>query len=212
MQELAWASYALLRNTNSRGMIVATGGKIWVARGAMGTAASEGNTPASLAAVAQARLCIASVQLHLQKFSDLQAMVCTPYHWSLALTSLDMGDCVQALKQTSNQMEEALAGKQSVYLPNEAAVARAGVSSGSLLPQGCASMLIQALYPLPAAAAGKRADESSNRKNYPSGADIPPRVDCHGFLLLWSDKPRALSQRERLWATALAAKLQSVLI
>jgi hypothetical protein len=30
-----------------------------------------------------------------------------------------------------------------------------------------------------------------------------------GFLLLWSDRPRALSQKERLWAAALASKLQS---
>lgn len=37
-----------------------------------------------------------------------------------------------------------------------------------------------------------------------SSADASPAA---GVLVLWSDKPRALSQRERMWAAAVAAKL-----
>ncbi|BDA41729.1 probable protein COFACTOR ASSEMBLY OF COMPLEX C SUBUNIT B CCB2, chloroplastic [Coccomyxa sp. Obi] len=46
--ELAWASYALLRNTNSRGMIVVAGKKLWLARGAVNSEALQGNEPTSL--------------------------------------------------------------------------------------------------------------------------------------------------------------------
>ncbi len=48
LQELAWASYALLRNTNSRGMIVVAGKKLWLARGAVDSEALQGNGSASL--------------------------------------------------------------------------------------------------------------------------------------------------------------------
>ena len=41
----------------------------------------------------------------------------------------------------------------------------------------------------------------------PSGRDGA----AAGVMIMWSDRPRALSQRERMWAAAVAAKLCSTL-
>lgn len=55
-QELAWASYALLRNTNCCGVIMLHGGKVLLARGALGSGVVvPGNSAESLAAMTKVR-------------------------------------------------------------------------------------------------------------------------------------------------------------
>ncbi|KAK9822186.1 hypothetical protein WJX81_008371 [Elliptochloris bilobata] len=54
-QELAWASYALLRNTNASALLLVYGGRAWLARGAVGAAAAGvADGSAALAALGQA--------------------------------------------------------------------------------------------------------------------------------------------------------------
>ena len=58
MQELAWASYALLRNTNSSGLLVARGGKTLAVRGAFGLpAAPSRNGADALGSIAEVGPC-----------------------------------------------------------------------------------------------------------------------------------------------------------
>jgi len=53
-QELAWASYALLRNTNAGALLLLRGGRAWLARGGAGAAApGAADGPAALAALGQ---------------------------------------------------------------------------------------------------------------------------------------------------------------
>ena len=55
-QELAWASYALLRNTNASNVLLVRGGRAWLARGAVGAAAvGSDNAAAALDALGQVR-------------------------------------------------------------------------------------------------------------------------------------------------------------
>ena len=55
-QELAWASYALLRNTNASAVVLVRGGRAWLARGAVAAAAvGAADGPAALDALGQAR-------------------------------------------------------------------------------------------------------------------------------------------------------------
>lgn len=167
--ELAWSSYALLRNTNSRGMIVVAGKKLWLARGAVDSGALQGNGSKSLVGSSKA-------------VSDM-----------------------------SSSVEEFIEGRESVYLANQSSIENAGAYSWSLLPQSSASLLIQALHPL--ATAEQQVAESSSMTERNRMAEMRlPGGDRQGFVLLWSDRPRSLSQRERLWAAAVAAKLQSVLV
>lgn len=56
VQELAWASYALLRNTNASNVLLARGGRAWLTRGAVGAAVGGlDNAAAALDALGQAR-------------------------------------------------------------------------------------------------------------------------------------------------------------
>jgi len=53
-QELAWASYALLRNTNASALLLLRGGRAWLARGGAGAAAAgTADGPAALGALGQ---------------------------------------------------------------------------------------------------------------------------------------------------------------
>lgn len=55
MQELAWASYALLRNTNVSGLLVWQDGAVLMARGSLGPARKAADSASALAALAEAR-------------------------------------------------------------------------------------------------------------------------------------------------------------
>jgi hypothetical protein len=96
-----------------------------------------------------------------------------------------------------------------------------------VLPDSASSVLIQPMQPLPEAKSGaspgqapqdsglqnssaadsRHADRQEERSPEPSRADRA----AAGVLIMWSDRPRALSQRERMWAAAVAAKLCSTL-
>ena len=102
-----------------------------------------------------------------------------------------------------------------------------GLPAGALLPDSASSALIQPLQPLPEAKFGASAGQApqDNGLHDSSAADSrhtdrqegcssePFRADgaAAGVLIMWSDRPRALSQRERMWAAAVAAKLCSTL-
>lgn len=114
------------------------------------------------------------------------------------------------MSSTGSQLEKVLAGGESVYLPYQSSIGKSGSYSWSLMPQSSASLLIQALSPLPADV--EEGDRSSFGEDRKSWTEKFSEQGSRGFMLLWSDRPRALSQRERLWAAALAGKLQSVLM
>jgi hypothetical protein len=53
-QELAWASYALLKNTNCCGVVLYSRGQVLMARGALGAAVvAAGNTSQTLSSMSQ---------------------------------------------------------------------------------------------------------------------------------------------------------------
>lgn len=53
-QELAWSSFSLIKNTNSCGVIIMSGDKAMLARGALGSSLVQaGQAQASLNAIAQ---------------------------------------------------------------------------------------------------------------------------------------------------------------
>lgn len=55
-QELAWASYALLRNTNASGLLVWHDGQLLAARGYLGAATGSGNKQQALEAMSAVSL------------------------------------------------------------------------------------------------------------------------------------------------------------
>ncbi len=54
-QELAWASYALMRNTAAAALLVMRGGEVLAARGALGDAAATGSSAETLSALNEVR-------------------------------------------------------------------------------------------------------------------------------------------------------------
>lgn len=149
LQELAWASYALLRNTNICGLAAFWDGQPVLARGLLGAAA--------LGAAAGGK-------------ADAAA----------ALAALGAAEPAAASK----------AWRQgAVYCPDRAAFAKAGAASWPCVPEGAESLLVQPLVP------------------FGDGAGGSPR----GLLLLVSERPRALSSKERAWAAAVAAKVHDAL-
>lgn len=124
---------------------------------------------------------------------------------SLASLSTRTASAVQALAVASmpgSPIEEVVAGRQaSTYLPDAAALASAGTAAWAFMPQSAQSLLVQALLGgQPGTGVGL-----GDRDAHAAGCEAG-----RGVLLLWSDRPRALSQRERLWAAAVAAKLHDV--
>ena len=134
LQELAWASYALLLNTNICGLAVYWDGRAVLARGQLGEAAlgsaAAGGSKADPSAV------------------------------------------LDALR---------------------AAIAKAGAGGWPCVPAGAESLLVQPLLPFSSSSGS-------------SGSTAPK-----GFMLLVSERPRALSGKERAWAAAVAAKLHDAL-
>ncbi|CAK0734288.1 hypothetical protein CVIRNUC_000410 [Coccomyxa viridis] len=173
--ELAWASYSLLRNTNSSGMLVtdSTGG-IKVVRGAVKQAQSSG----------------AGIPTLLAMQKDLRDAAAAP------------GSVLQITMQSS-------AGPE--YLADASALSRAGLK-GALLPDSASSALVQPLAStsLRAHTAVDQAESSSAGSSDPAAASSNGREQdggdesgreieaAAGVLLMWSDRPRALSQRERI--------------
>ena len=97
--------------------------------------------------------------------------------------------------------------------------------AGVLLPESASSALVQPLASssLRARTALDLAKSGSMDSNDPAaasqdgeeqnGSDGSGREAGAGagVLLMWSNRPRALSQRERMWAAAVAAKLHTTL-
>lgn len=159
LQELAWASYALLRNTNICGLAACWEGRPVLARGLLalpGGAPPGGKGDAAAAAV------------------------------------------LEALSGDAWQAATAVAASGQLYCPDRAAIEKAGAAAWPGVPLGAESLLAQPLLPLDAA--------SSTAAGSPSGIAAPGSV-----LLLLSERPRALSSKERAWAAAIAAKLHAAL-
>lgn len=146
-QELAWASFALLRNTNVSGLLIWRDGAVLSARGTLGSAGSAANPRQALASLCKA------VDSALAASAELQ--------------------------------QAALAGATPLYLPDQAAMQRAGADSWGFTPASVQSMLAISLA----------VDQSSAGDS------------SHSMLLMFSEQPRGLSQRQRSWAAALASKL-----
>jgi len=95
-------------------------------------------------------------------------------------------DLSGALASCSKEMGAAAAGgsRQPLYLPDRGSMSRVSAQSWASLPAGAESLLVQPI----STASGKQA-----------------------ALLLFSERPRALSDRERSWAAAIANKLSPVI-
>ncbi|KAL4423674.1 hypothetical protein ABPG75_000975 [Micractinium tetrahymenae] len=158
-QDLAWASYALLRNTNICGLAACWEGRPVLARGLLavpGGAASGGKGEAAAAAV------------------------------------------LGALGGEAWQAAVAAAAGGQLYCPDRGAMEKAGAAAWPGVPEGAESLLAQPLLPFD--------DADSSGIGSSSGGAAP-----RGVLLLLSERPRALSSKERAWAAAVAAKLHAAL-
>lgn len=84
----------------------------------------------------------------------------------------------------------------AVYLQDRAAIDRIGLGSAAFVPEGVKSALLQPIVPI----SNNDAGGSNNGLN-----------SNKGYLVLLSERERALSKQERAWAAAIADKLFSVL-
>lgn len=80
----------------------------------------------------------------------------------------------------------------ALYCPDRAAIVKAGADGWSCVPEGAESLLAQPLLPF-------------------GTGGTPAAGPARGVLLLVSERPRALSGKERAWAAAVAAKLHAAL-
>jgi hypothetical protein len=156
LQELAWASYALLLNTNICGLAVFWRGQAVLARGLLGVP-SMATPPAASAVVAA---------------SDVLA----------ALSGTE-------LARASSSWQQGV-----LFCPDRAAMGSSGAGNWACVPEGAQSLLVQPLQPFGQRTAGSTTDQASQ-----------------GILLLLSERPRAMSAKERSWASAVAAKLHDSL-
>lgn len=163
-QELAWASYALLLNTNICGLAVYWDGRAVLARGQLGAAALGG------AAAGGSK-------------SDPSAV----------LDALSVAEPAAASRGWR---------QGPLYCPDKAAIAKAGAGGWPCVPAGAESLLVQPLLPFSSASSSS----SSSASGSSAGGATP-----QGFMLLLSERPRALSGKERAWAAAVAAKLHDAL-
>lgn len=146
-QELAWASFALLKNTNSCSIIVQSSDRTLMARGQLGK---------------EVLTLVAGQTDALDNLSSAMVEMC----WK------------------SPELANVLSGKaDQLWLPNRSSINSAGVSACKAIPSGVESMLAQHI-------------PSSQGTTGPGG-----------ILLLMSERPKALSDRERTWAAAMAKKL-----
>lgn len=150
-QELAWASYALLLNTNICGLAVYWDGRAVLARGLLGAAALGSSTGGSKS---------------------------------------DPGAVLNALSVAEPAAASRGWAQAQLYCPDRAAIAKAGAGGWQCVPEGAESLLVQPLLPFGSGSS--------------SGAP-------QGLMLLLSERPRALSSKERAWAAAVAAKLHDAL-
>ena len=86
---------------------------------------------------------------------------------------------------TSKEISGVIDGKVGqVWLADKSAMAKAGILAGGSIPEGAEGLLVQRVV-------------SSDGKSKP------------GLLLLFSERPRSLSDRERDWVAAIAKKVGS---
>ncbi|PRW61279.1 required for cyt b6 assembly [Chlorella sorokiniana] len=158
-QELAWASYALLLNTNICGLAVYWDGRAVLARGQLGTAALGSAAAGG--------------------------------------SKADPGAVLDALSVAEPAAASRGWRQGPLYCPDKAAIAKAGAGGWPCVPAGAESLLVQPLLPF----------SSSARSSSSATGGASPQ----GFMLLVSERPRALSGKERAWAAAVAAKLHDAL-
>lgn len=152
-QELAWCSFALLKNTNCCGVLVHSASHTLLGRGALSQGAvTQGQTDTSLNALTQDMSSVLSV---------------------------------------SPELREVLTGVNSqVWLPDRSAVNRIkGLAGTRLIPEGVESLLVQSIPPVTPDQGGGQG----------------------GVIMVYSERPRALSDRERRWVAEIARKLSAAL-
>lgn len=144
-QELAWVSFAMLKNVNCCSLLLVRDGKVLLARGALGAEAAK-STDAS--------------------------------------TNLDtLSSVVSKQLSESSEASTVVAGSASqLYLPDRGAMEAAGLGGGSSIPAGVNSLML---------------------------AHLPGMQS--GCLMVLSDRARGLSDKDRNWAVAMAAKLGPIL-
>jgi hypothetical protein len=118
LQELAWASYALLRNTNSCAVVVFHQGQVAMCRGQLSSnvvGSRQGDMDAVLAAVTDS----------MRGSSQL----------------LEWGSARPSGGSSSSS------GEGTVYCPDKAAIGREGLSGAGFIPAGVQALLLQPLAP-----------------------------------------------------------------
>eukprot|EP00803_Ostreobium_quekettii_P011556 evm.model.scf_418.15 EVM.evm.TU.scf_418.15 scf_418:74193-77266(+) len=148
-QELAWASFALLRNTNSCTVLIWHNGRALVARGALPSKALTEESPEQ----------------------------------QLGAITEEIANAVKGSTTLSRVVDGTL-GPQ--YLPDNGAMASVDAQHWGFVGSGIQSVLLQRLESI-------------------HGAPV------NGMLMVMSDEPRSLSQRDRTWAAMVAEKLAGIL-
>ncbi|KAF5827481.1 protein required for cyt b6 assembly [Dunaliella salina] len=155
--ELAWASFALIKNTNSCGVILlGPGQKVLLARGALGSSVLTPGSPT----------------VTLERMSQDLSQVTSQSE----VAGLLSGQAAASSGGSSQQL----------YLPDLLAMARVGANRWASVPQGAQSLLLQRV--------------GGGNSGKPAG-----------LLMVYSERPRALSVKELLWIGEISAKLTSAL-
>lgn len=154
-KELAWASFSILKNSNSCAVIAydATKEEVLMCRGAIASAAATGASTA-------------------EKLRSLTAAVRSAVKGSSDVQSLAAGGST--------------ADGRQIVMADKLAMTAAGATGWGFVCEGIESM---AVFPVVGAEGGK----------------------ARGLLIVLSERPRALSKKERGWVGAAAEKLASVM-
>jgi hypothetical protein len=167
-RELAWASFALLRNTNSLAVLAfGPGGQAVMARGSLAAAAVDGGANAAAAVLAAASRDAAGGG------GEVGAL----------LTGGEAGSSTSS---------------SSLWLPDRASMARAGLDRWATLPGAAQSALV-----VSAGVAGGGAAAAQGSSGSKKGEVAP----CPVALVALSDRIDGLTLKDRKWVEAIADKL-----
>eukprot|EP00884_Botryococcus_braunii_P011050 jgi/Botrbrau1/19947/Bobra.0059s0064.1 len=191
-QELAWASYALLLNTNTVGLLVYARGRVVVARGLLGAAAAPTASPEAA---------LLSLQQALQ-------------------SSAGQGQLLDAvLSGTKDNLY--LPNQASMRQEAQRDLRNQPSSLSSDLwgwcPDAAGSLLVQAIAPLSFPNRGPPSGKPDQATPCPEGVDgqleagATGRGQPQGVVLLFGNPASPPSERDRRWARAIAGKLWDVL-
>ncbi len=180
LQELAWSSFSVLKNTNSCSMLVwrpDTG--VLMARGAFARSTSLQDADQILAALG--KVCVVCTAACDGVLAGLQSDILLNNERGVHGSTITQQDL--AGLPTSRAGSAVLSNRSTAeYMSDTVALAAGGIQPLAAVPAGVQSALVQQLH-------------------------VGARGGQPGLVVVLCERPRALSARERGWVAAVAAKL-----